>query len=289
MRGGSARVPPDTGPGEIPRDMSKSLKLTLDILIGAAAPVVILKYGTAPLGTLTAYLAAALVPVAWVLVDLFVISRRFNFITTYGGASAIMRGALTFWYVDGALFAFKDSASFLLAFLVFGLTALVGTPVTRSVALQGLDPDTPERERQMHRLLDEPSVQKALKQAALLIGASNLAAGAANYVINLRMVTAPFNTPVFNDQVANVNAVTRLVLVLPDMLVLFFAFQLMYKAMYALLPADEGTDPAAGEFWTLLSRREDAMARVRSADTTLSASAAETMARKQARGEFGIS
>ena len=168
MRGGSARVPPDTGPGEIPRDMSKSLKLTLDILLGAAAPVVILKYGTAPLGTLTAYLAAALVPVAWVLVDLFVISRRFNFITTYGGASAIMRGALTFWYVDGALFAFKDSASFLLAFLVFGLTALVGTPVTRSVALQGLDPDTPERERQMHRLLDEPSVQKALKEVTLL-------------------------------------------------------------------------------------------------------------------------
>jgi hypothetical protein len=264
--------------------MSKSLKLTLDILIGAAAPVLILKYGTAPLGTLPAYLAAALVPVAWVLLDLFVISRRFNFITTYGGASAIMRGALAFWYVDGALFAFKDSASYLLAFVVFGLTALIGRPVTRSIALQGLDPDTPEREQRMQRLLDEPSVLRAMKQAALLIGVTNLVAGAANYAINFRMVTAPFNTPLFNDQVANVNAITRIVLVLPDMLALFFAFSLMYKAMYALLPGGEGKEADTAEFWELLARREDAMALAQRDAADIQARAA-----RQARGEFGLS
>ncbi|MCE2900393.1 MAG: VC0807 family protein [Gemmatimonas sp.] len=275
--------------------MSKSLKLTLDILIGAVAPVLILKYGTASLGTLPAYLTAALVPVAWVLLDLFVISRRFNFITTYGGASAIMRGALAFWYVDGALFAFKDSASYLLAFVVFGLTAFLGKPVTRSIALQGLDPDTPERAQQMDRLLGEPTVRRAMTQAALLIGVTNLVAGAINYVINYRMVVAPFNTPAFNDQVANVNAITRLVLVLPDMVALFFAFSLMYKAMYALLPAEDGADPDAGEFWALLARREDAMALVRAgasgaaaaggglADTEVQARAA-----RQAREEFGL-
>ncbi|MGV3708991.1 MAG: VC0807 family protein [Gemmatimonas sp.] len=126
--------------------MSKSVKLTLDIVIGAVLPVVILKYGTAPLGTLPAYLAAALIPVAWVLLDLFVITRRFNFITTYGGAGAILRGALAFWYVSGALFAFKDSASYLLAVIIFGGSLFVGKPVTRAIAMQGLAPDTPERD-----------------------------------------------------------------------------------------------------------------------------------------------
>jgi hypothetical protein len=244
--------------------MSKTLKLTLDILIGAAAPVVILKYGTASLGTLNAYLLAALVPVVWVMLDLFVITRRFNFITTYGGLSAVMRGALAFWYVDGALFAFKDSASYLLAFVVFGVTAL----------------------------LDEPTVLAAMKRAGVLIGVSNLAAGAVNYVINVRMVVAPFNTPSFNDQVANVNAITRLVLVLPDMLALFFAFSMMYKAMYALLPADEGADPDAGEFWTLLARREDAMALVKAGDPSgiaLGAGDVQSRAARQAREEFGLS
>jgi len=267
--------------------MSKSLKLTLDILIGAAAPVLILKYGTAPLGTLPAYLTAALVPVAWVLLDLFVISRRFNFITTYGGASAIMRGALAFWYVDGALFAFKDSASYLLAFIVFGLTAFVGAPVTRSIALQGLAPDTPEREGQMHRLLDELPVRRAMRQAALLIGLTNLLAGAINYAINLRMVTAPFSTAAFNDQVANVNAITRIVLVLPDMLALFYAFNLMYKAMYALLPGGSDKEADGAEFWTLLAQRDIALAGYGDG-STLSGSAVDVRARKQARGEFGI-
>ena len=77
--------------------MSKSVKLGLDILIGAVAPVVILKYGTASLGTLPAYLLAALVPVAWVMLDLLVLTRRFNFITSYGGLGAVLRGALAFW------------------------------------------------------------------------------------------------------------------------------------------------------------------------------------------------
>lgn len=273
--------------------MSKTVKLALDIIIGAVFPVLILKYGTAPLGTLPAYLAAALVPVVWVLVDLFVITRRFNFITTYGGAGAIMRGALAFWYVDGALFAFKDSASYLLAFVVFGVGALLGKPVTRAIALQGLGPDTPEREAQMNRLLDEPTVRVAMRTAALLIGATNLGAGLVNYVINYRMVLAPFNTAAFNDQVANVNAITRVVLVLPDMLALFFAFSLMYKAMYALLPADDDDtpDPDSGEFWTLLKRREDAMQLTRSAPEPEPVMAEETVqlrAARQARGEFGL-
>lgn len=273
--------------------MSKPLKLTLDILIGAVAPVLILKYGTAPMGTLPAYLAAALVPVAWVLLDLFVLTRRFNFISAYGGFGAAMRGALAFWYVDGVLFAFKDSASYLLAVIVFGGSAFLAHPVTRNIALQGLDPDTPEKKASMNRLLTEPTVVRSLKLSALLIGATNLAAGLFNYVINYKMVLAPFGTPAFNDQVANVNAITRIVLVFPDMLGLFFAFSMMYKALYALLPAEEGTDPHAGDFWVLVKRREDALSMVRTGehgadDAHTKSDVVQAQANRQAREEFGL-
>ena len=278
--------------------MSKSLKLTLDILIGAAIPILVLKYGTAPLGALRAYLTAAMIPVVWVLLDLLVITRRFNFITAFVGLTSLMRGALAFWYVDGLLFAVKDSVSYVVSFLVFGVTALLGSPVTRAIALQGLSPDTTEREQQMNRLLDEPTVGSAMKKAGILIGVTNLAAGAVNFVINYRMVLAPFNTPAFNDQVANVNAITRFVLVLPDMVAIFFAFSMMYKAMYALLPANEGTDPDAGEFWTLLARRENALALAAAAGegsaaaraaAALAAEDVRSRAARQAREEFGLS
>ncbi len=273
--------------------MSKSLKLTLDILIGAAIPILVLKYGTAPLGALNAYLTAAMIPVVWVLLDLLVITRRFNFITAFVGLTSLMRGALAFWYVDGLLFAVKDSVSYVVSFLVFGVTALLGSPVTRAIALQGLSPDTPEREQQMKRLLDEPTVGSAMKKAGILIGVTNLAAGAVNFVINYRVVLAPFNTPAFNDQVANVNAITRFVLVLPDMVAIFFAFSMMYKAMYALLPADQGSDAEAGEFWTLLARREAALVTAGDAgvasSAVLDAGDVHSRAARQAREEFGLS
>ena len=101
-----------------------------------------------------------------------------------------------------------------------------------------------------------------------------------------------FGTPAFNDQVANVNAITRVVLALPDMLALFFAFSMMYKALYALLPADEGTDPHAGDFWVLVKRREDALSIVRTdehgIDDAQSKAAVQAQANRQAREEFGL-
>ena len=275
--------------------MKKSIKLTLDILLGAVAPVVILKYGTAPLGTLPAYLLAALVPVAWVLLDLLLITRHFNFISSYSGFSAIMRGALAFWYVSGWLFALKDSASYAVAVLVFGGSAFFTKPVTRSIAFQGLGPDTPARERALDRMLDQPSVQVTLRNAALIIGGTNGLCGIANYLLNIRMVTAPFNTPLFNDQVANVNAITRVALALPDMLALFWAFSMMYKAMYKLLPPDDGTAATAGDFWELLDIRESMMSTAATEDPATTATrtaesvvALRSRANKQARGEFGM-
>lgn len=240
--------------------MSKSFKLTLDILIGAALPILILKYATASLGVIPAYLLAGLVPVAWVLFDLFALTRRFNFISAYGGWSAVMRGALAFWFVDGALFAFKDSASYLFAVIVFGGSLFMAAPITRAIALQGLAPDTPQRRAWTDRLLEEPRVKRALWRSAAIIGGTNLVFGLANFFINWAMVKERFGTAAFNDQIANVNAITRVTLVLPDMIALFWAFRLMYKAIYAELPTTEQVDHRRGDFWELVRRREDALA-----------------------------
>ncbi len=240
--------------------MQKSLKLTLDIVIGAGLPILILKYGTAPLGVLQAYLLAGLLPVAWVLIDLFFLTRRFNFITSYGAVGAVMRGALAFWFVDGALFAFKDSASYLFAVIVFGGSSFMHYPVTRSIALQGLAPNTAERRRWTAGLLAEPRVIKALWRSSAIIAVTNLVFGLGNFWINWALVQAPFGTALFNDQVANVNAITRVTLVLPDMIALFWAFRLMYRAIYAELPATEQVDHRHGDFWVLVQRREDALA-----------------------------
>lgn len=96
--------------------------------MGAVVPILVLSYLSDPLGAIPAYLVLALIPVGWVLVDLLFVTQRFNFITGFLGLSAIVRGLLAFWFVDGALYALKDSVGGILTALRLarGRTALGG-------------------------------------------------------------------------------------------------------------------------------------------------------------------
>jgi hypothetical protein len=135
MRSGAERLPRERGgaPHESEASqMSRNTKLFLDILMGAVIPILILNYLSGPLGAPAAYLVSALIPVGWVFVDLLLITRRFNVITSYIGLSAIVRGALAFWFVDGWLFALKDTAGQIVASLVFVGSVAVGWPIISS-------------------------------------------------------------------------------------------------------------------------------------------------------------
>jgi hypothetical protein len=236
--------------------MKRSTKLFLDIMMGAVIPILILNYLTGPLGAPMAYLAAALVPVAWVFTDLLFITRHFNFITSYIGLSAIVRGALAFWFVDGWQFALKDSAGAAVAGLVFAGSALAGYPIMRAFLVQALAPDTPAREESLGRLLAERPVARAIVLGNTLVLLWNLVGGAANFWLNLRIVTAPFGTEAFNQQVAQVNAITRLALALPEFVVFGVAFWLIYRALYRSLPSEEGKPQLESDFWELVRLRE---------------------------------
>lgn len=64
------------------------------------------------------------------------------------------------------------------------------------------------------------------------------AAGLANFLLNLSIVTAPFGTDGFDARVAKVNAVTRPAIGLPEGL----AVWLVFRALYSLLPSVPGEE-----------------------------------------------
>jgi inner membrane protein involved in colicin E2 resistance len=109
--------------------MGRSLKLGLDFLFGLVVPILILSRFSDELGNVTAYVVSALVPVTWVAVDLLFITKRFNFITSFLGLNAVVRGVLAFWFVDGLAYAFKDSVPSLLWVAVFGASLVFGRPL----------------------------------------------------------------------------------------------------------------------------------------------------------------
>ncbi|MCG8349525.1 MAG: hypothetical protein MI924_17300 [Chloroflexales bacterium] len=236
--------------------MKQSTKLMLDIVMAAVIPILILRYLTEPLGAPMAYVVAALVPVGWVFADLFLITKRFNFITSYIGLSAIIRGALAFWFVDGVLFAIKDTASYIFATLLFGGMLLVGRPILQYFMAQALNPDTVDKETALNDLFRERNIYRALVIGTWIIVVTNILTGIANFWLNWVIVVAPFGTEAFNLQVAQVNAITRVALTFPDLISLSAAIWIVYRALFKQLPSEEGKSQFESDFWDLVRLKQ---------------------------------
>lgn len=231
--------------------MSRSLKISLDFLFGLIIPIVILSRFSDELGNITAYVVSALVPVTWVAVDLFFITKRFNFITSFLGLNAVVRGILAFWFVDGAAYAFKDSVPSLLWVVVFGASLVFGRPLIGAFLEQSFDPRTPEQERSLRNLFDERPARRALWLGTLAMVVLSAVTGAANFFLNLWIVTARFGTQAFNTQVAESNAIARFAIAIPEALALMVVVALALRTIYARLPGD----PSEKDFWDLMELR----------------------------------
>lgn len=236
--------------------MDRKIKLLLDLVIGAFIPILILIYLNEAWGTVTTYVVSCLIPMAWVLVDLFYITRRFNVITAYIALTAIVRGALTFWFVDGVLYSVKDTISSILPALAFVISLMVHKPIMRYFVIQALHPETLEQDAVLGKLMDAPGVQWAVRQGCILVIISNIITSIAVFFINIVIVTAPFGTELFNQQVAYSSAITRIPLSAPEFIALGVAVWLIFRQLYALLPEEEGKAQLASDFWALVRLKE---------------------------------
>ena len=227
-------------------------KLVLDIVMGSVIPIIILNNLNEQLGTETTYVVAALVPVAWVLVDSLFITKRFNFITSYVGAFAMLRGLLAFWFVDGLQFAFKDSIGFIFTAMVFGGSMVIRRPIIRYFLIQGLGPSSPEQEKSLKVLVRQSRVYRSLFKATKILLMINLVTGVANFLINLQIVVADFGTTMFNQQVAQVNAITHILFTISEFGGIGIVAMFIRRAMFYYLPQEGDKEQSDSDFWDLL-------------------------------------
>ena len=236
--------------------MNRKVKLVLDIVTGAIIPILILNNLNEQLGTVTTYIVAALVPIAWVFIDLLFITKRFNFITSYVGAFAIVRGLLAFWFVDGIQFAFKDSVGSIFTIVVFGGSIIIRKPIMYYFLMQGLNPNSPKQEKSLKKLLAESRVYRSLVKGTRIVLIITLLTGVANFFLNFQIVVADFGTTTFNQQVAQVNSITRIALTIPEFIGVWIAAISIRRAMVYYLPREDGKEQGESDFWGLLQLRE---------------------------------
>jgi hypothetical protein len=115
-----------------------------------------------------------------------------------------------------------------------------------------LSPETPEQHASVNRLLGQPGVVRSFTIGSVVIGVQNIVAGAVNFFLNLNMVTAPFDTEAFNSQVAQVNAITRIGFTLLGFGAMAVAIWLMYRAVFRVLPREDGKSQFESELWDLI-------------------------------------
>lgn len=243
--------------GSVPR----SLKLVLDLTMGAVLPILVLNSLTGRLGATLAYVVAALIPVAWVLIDLLFITRQFNAITVVAALTALSSGVLAFWFVDGVLFALKDTVGLLAYTALLGGSVIIGRPFLRPMFAQTVGAMTSEQRHLLDPLLNEPPVARALRRGTLAVAALTTVLAAVNIALNIQIVTAAFGTETFNQQVAQVNAITRLAFPLAIMGAFGIAIWKIYRAIFIALsaPAD-GRPWYEVDIWDLLRQRERTVA-----------------------------
>jgi len=230
------RVVTATNPGQ-----GGGRKILLDLLFTLVIPISILSPNLLGSGfsfvdvvfggnNVLTYVVAALVPVVYTLLDLL-INRRLSPVAVLAGSSALVGGALVFWYVDGWQYALKDS----LRSILIGLFALgsvfVGYPLFRIFLDVTSVTSKPEEQGVLGRVLSEPGVFRALKQGTLVFALVEFVSAAVNFVVNLRIVTAPFDTRDFNAQVAEANAVMRLPALALSLVGFGIAYALIQRAV----------------------------------------------------------
>ncbi len=236
--------------------MNRKVKLVLDIIVGAVIPILILNNLNEQLGTVSTYIVAALLPVAWIFLDTFFITRRFNFITSYMGMFAILRGLLAFWFVDGVQFALKDSVGSIFSVVIFGLSIMLRKPIMYYFLMQGMGPESLEQEKSLKVLLAESKVYRALVKSTKILLLISLVYGVTNFLLNLQIVVADFGTTAFNQQVAQVNAITQVMSIILEFMGVGIIIVLIRRAMYYYLPKEKDKEQDESDFWDLLQLRD---------------------------------
>lgn len=234
----SPAAPAPTKKAGVPRtiwDLVFTLIIPILILspniLGSGVSVANLMGGGAG-GNIRAYLLAAFVPVVYVLWDILV-NRNVSPVALLGGGTALISGALAFWYVDGFWYAIKDSARpFLTALFAFA-SAATAYPMFRIFLDAASIAESPQHRLATQVAMKAAPVARALVQATLLFGVIDVIGGVVNTIANYHIVVAKFGTDAFNAQVAQANAVMRVPGLAISLIGAAIAFWLVQRAVTA--------------------------------------------------------
>lgn len=213
----------------------KSSGFLSNLLINVVLPAIILSRfsGEAHLGPIWGLIIALAFPVCFGLWDLKR-AGRVNFFSVLGVISVLLTGGIALLQLDVEYIAIKEAAipgALGLAVLISQYTRY---PLVKKFILNGDLLDT----EKLYRVLAERSqlnvFEKKLTQAGYLVASSFFLSSALNYLLAKIILVSPPGTTAFNEELGRMTWLTYPVIVLPSMIVLFFAIWFIFSSISQL-------------------------------------------------------
>ncbi|GHG75797.1 MFS transporter [Alishewanella longhuensis] len=217
----------------------KSSGFLSNLLINVVIPAVILSKfsGEAQLGPVWGLIVALAFPVCFGIWDLKR-AGKVNFFSVLGVISVLLTGGIALLKLDAEYIAIKEAAipgAIGLAVLISQYTRY---PLVKKFILNGDLLDTTKLYQALDQRANTALFEKKLAQSGYLVAASFFLSSALNYLLAKIILVSPPGTTAFNEELGKMTWLSYPVIVLPSMLVLFFAIWFMFSSISKLTGQD---------------------------------------------------
>lgn len=217
----------------------KSSGFLSNLLINVVIPAVILSKfsGETHLGPVWGLIVALAFPVCFGVWDLKR-AGKVNFFSVLGVISVLLTGGIALLQLDAEYIAIKEAAipgAIGLAVLISQYTRY---PLVKKFILNGDLLDTAKLYQALEQRANTALFEKKLAQSGYLVATSFFLSSALNYLLAKIILVSPPGTTAFNEELGKMTWLSYPVIVLPSMLVLFFAIWFMFSSISKLTGQD---------------------------------------------------
>lgn len=206
-----------------------------NLLINVAIPAIILSKfsGEQHLGPVWGLVVALAFPMLYGLWDLNQ-AGKVNFFSVLGVISVLLTGGIALLQLDASYIAIKEAAipgAIGLAVLISQYTPY---PLVQKFILNGDILDTEKLYQALAEQKNTAAFERKLAQAGYLVAGSFFLSSTLNYILAKVILVSPPGTTAFNEELGRMTWLSYPVIVLPSMLVLFFAIWFIFSSISKL-------------------------------------------------------
>lgn len=169
-------------------------------------------------------------PIAYGIWDL-ASRRKFNIFSVIGVLSVILTGGIGLMKMSREWIIVKEGLVPLVLGAAVLITVFTRRPLAKMIMLNESVVDIPKIEAALDERGTREKFDEALKKATWWVAASFLLSSVLNFALAAYIFKSPTGTEAFNEEVGKMTALSFPVIVLPTMVVLFFAMYRLFSAM----------------------------------------------------------